>query len=102
MESSNDKNIEPTATDAANLRFRCLANALRPAARTGIEGISQRFWTIQVMSSQEMVQGGTAKNAILQRGEHVGKVRRLTRRAGDNYILFRESKKNRDVMGADF
>ena len=54
-ESRNDRTMEPMATDAANLRFRCLARALRPAARTGIAGISQRFRTIQVMLSQSMV-----------------------------------------------
>src|SRR5215469_11464518 len=46
-ERSNDKEIEPMAMEAANLRYFCGLTALRPAATTGIEGISHRFWTIQ-------------------------------------------------------
>ena len=49
--------MEPIASDAANLRFRCLARALSPAARAGSAGISQRFRTIQIMSSQQAVTG---------------------------------------------
>src|ERR1051325_7019148 len=45
--SANAITIEPIASDAENLRQRCGASALNPAASIGSTGINQRFLTIQ-------------------------------------------------------
>src|SRR6266545_235733 len=50
-ESANAIAIEPMASDAENLRQRCGASALTPAASIGSAGISQRLLTIQSIST---------------------------------------------------
>jgi hypothetical protein len=43
--------MPPIETATANVRSRCLTKAIRPAARSGIAGINQRFLTNQFISS---------------------------------------------------
>src|SRR5882757_651769 len=55
------------ASEAANRRCLCAASALSPAARTGSAGISQRFWTIQLMGSRKKINPAFLR--CTQRGE---------------------------------
>ena len=47
-DSSRDRPIDPIAKEAANLRCRCLARAMTPAAKIGSAGINHRLRTIQL------------------------------------------------------